>query len=75
MPVTSATPPTPGAVIDQWACNGQANQEFQFVPVSDGYGELQVQNSGQDVTVSGNSTSQGVTDIVQEPVNGSTASL
>ena len=64
-----------GAVIDQWACNGQNNQKFQFVPVSGGYGELQAENSGQDVAVSGGSTAQGVADIVQEPVNGAAASL
>ena len=63
-----------GAVIDQWACNGQTNQEFQFVATSGGYGELQVENSGQDVTVLNSSTSQGVPDIVQEPVNGNAAS-
>ena len=27
-----------GAAIDQWTCNGQSNQQFQFVPVSGGYG-------------------------------------
>ncbi|NUQ98989.1 MAG: hypothetical protein HOY79_21340 [Streptomyces sp.] len=64
---------TAGAVIDQWTCNSQANQKFQFVPTSGGYGELQVQNSGQDVTVLNGSTSQGVPDIVQEPVNGNAA--
>ena len=62
-----------GAVIDQWTCNGQANQKFQFVPTSGGYGELQVQNSGQDVTVLGGATTQGQPDIVQEPVNGNAA--
>ncbi|HEU5427099.1 MAG TPA: RICIN domain-containing protein [Actinocrinis sp.] len=62
-----------GAIIDQWTCNGQANQQFQFVPTSGGYGELQIQNSGQDVTVLNGSTAQGQTDIVQEPVNGDTA--
>jgi hypothetical protein len=63
-----------GAIIDQWACNGGLNQDFQFVPTSGGYGELQVQNSGQDVTVLNSSTAQGQTDIVQEPVNGNAAS-
>ena len=64
-----------GAVIDQWACNGQANQQFQFVPASGGYGELQAENSGQDITVANSSTAQGAVDIVQQPVNGSAASL
>lgn len=66
---------TVGAVIDQWSCNGQANQQFQFVPVSGGYGELQIENSGQDVTVANGSTGQGSPDIVQEPANGAAASL
>jgi len=66
---------TSGAAIDQWACNGQSNQQFQFVPVSGGYGELQAQNSGQDITVANSSTAQGTPDIVQQPVNGSAASL
>jgi hypothetical protein len=64
-----------GAAIDQWTCNGQSNQQFQFVAVSGGYGELQAQNSGQDVTVAGGSTAQGTVDIVQQPANGSAASL
>ena len=64
-----------GAVVDQWTCNGQSNQQFQFVPVSGGYGELQAQNSGQDVTVANSSTAQGTPDIVQQPANGSAASL
>jgi len=66
---------TAGSAIDQWTCNNQSNQKFQFVPTSGGYGELQVQNSGQDVTVLNSSTAQGQTDIVQEPVNGNAASL
>jgi hypothetical protein len=63
-----------GAAIDQWTCNGQTNQAFQFVATSGGYGELEVENSGQDVTVLNSSTSEGVPDIVQEPVNGNAAS-
>jgi hypothetical protein len=65
---------TSGAAIDQWTCNGQSNQQFQFVPTSGGYGELQAQNSGQDVAVANSSTAQGTPDIVQQPVNGSAAS-
>jgi len=64
-----------GAAIDQWTCNGQANQQFQFVPVSGGYGQLQAQNSGDDVTVSGNSTAQGTPDIIQQPPSGASGSL
>jgi hypothetical protein len=64
-----------GAAIDQWTCNGQSNQQFQFVPVSGGNGELQAQNSGDDVAVSGNATAQGTPDIVQQAVNGAANSL
>ncbi|HXR73103.1 RICIN domain-containing protein [Actinocrinis sp.] len=66
---------TAGAAIDQWTCNGQSNQHFQFVPIAGGYGEIQAQNSGQDVTVLNSSTAQGQTDIVQQPVSGNAASL
>ncbi|WP_405814821.1 RICIN domain-containing protein [Streptomyces sp. NBC_01390] len=55
-----------GAAIDQWTCNGQSNQQFQFVPASGGYGELRAQNSGQDVAVAGSSTTAGTPDIVQQ---------
>ena len=48
-----------GAAIDQWTCNGQSNQQFQFVAGSGGYGELQAQNSGDDVTVTGSATAAG----------------
>jgi hypothetical protein len=64
-----------GAAIDQWTCNGQSNQQFQFVPVSGGNGELQAQNSGLDVAVSGNATAQGTADIVQQAVTGASNSL
>ena len=64
-----------GAAIDQWTCNGQSNQQFQFVAVSNGFGQLQALNSGQDVVVSGGSTVQGVADIVQQAVSGSSAGL
>ena len=64
-----------GAAIDQWACNGQSNQQFQFVPVSGGNGELQAQNSGDDVAVSGSPTAQGTADIVQQAVTGAANSL
>ena len=66
---------TSGAAIDQWTCNGQSNQQFQFVPTSGGYGELQAENSGDDVAAAGNSTAQGTPDIVQEPVSGAPGSL
>jgi hypothetical protein len=47
---------TAGAAIDQWTCNGQTNQQFQFLPAAGGYGELRAQNSGLDVAVAGRST-------------------
>jgi hypothetical protein len=62
-----------GAAIDQWTCNGQGNQQFQFVPVSDGYGQLQAQNSGEFVTVSGGSTAAGTPDIVQQASSGASS--
>ncbi len=64
-----------GAAIDQWTCNGQTNQQFQFVPGSGGYGELQAQNSGNDVAVANNSTAAGTPDIVQQAPNGAANSL
>jgi ricin-type beta-trefoil lectin protein len=64
-----------GAVIDQWTCNGQANQQFEFVPSSGGYGELRARNSGQDVTVANGSTAQGSPDIVQGAPNAVAANL
>jgi hypothetical protein len=66
---------TAGAAIVQWTCNGQGNQEFQFVPVSGGYGELQAGNSGDDVAVAGSSTTAGTADIIQQVPNGNAASL
>ncbi|WP_027346582.1 RICIN domain-containing protein [Hamadaea tsunoensis] len=64
-----------GAAIDQWTCNGQTNQQFQFVPASGGYGELRALNSGQDVAVSGSSTTAGVPDIVQQAAGGAANAL
>ncbi|MFF0133503.1 RICIN domain-containing protein [Streptomyces mirabilis] len=55
-----------GAAIDQWTCNGQSNQQFQFVPGSGGYGELRTQSSGLDVAVADSSTTAGTPDIVQQ---------
>jgi ricin-type beta-trefoil lectin protein len=64
-----------GAVVDQWTCNGQTNQQFQFVPATGGYGELRARHSGQDVTVAGGSTAQGTPDIVQGAPGTAAASL
>jgi hypothetical protein len=65
---------TAGAAIDQWTCNGQSNQQFQFVPGSGGNGQLQAQNSGDDVTVTGSATAAGTPDIAQEPPSSSASS-
>jgi hypothetical protein len=64
-----------GAAITQWTCNGQANQQFQFVPVSGGYGRLQAQHSGYDVAVANGSTAAGVPNIVQQVPNSASSSL
>jgi hypothetical protein len=64
-----------GAAIDQWTCNGQTNQQFEFLPSSGGYGELRAQNSGLDVAVSGSSTTAGSPDIVQQAPNGAANAL
>ena len=61
-----------GAAIDQWTCNGQPNQQFQFVRGSGGYGALQAQNSGDDITATG--TAAGTPDIAQEPPSSSASS-
>jgi hypothetical protein len=64
-----------GAAIDQWTCNGQSNQQFEFVAASGGYGELQAENSGDDVAVASGSTAAGTPDIIQQPPNGAASSL
>ena len=53
---------------------GQANQEFQFNPVSGGYGQLQNQNSGLDINVSGASTAS-MAPVIQWTQDGSANSL
>ncbi|MFB7506112.1 RICIN domain-containing protein [Streptomyces broussonetiae] len=64
-----------GAAIDQWTCNGQGNQQFRFVPATDGYGELRAQNSGLDVAVAGGSTAAGTPDILQQATGAAAGSL
>lgn len=70
---------SPGAAIDQWPCKsadyGNANEQFQFRPVSGGYGELQAANSGEDVAVANASTTEGAPDIVQQLPDGGPSSL
>jgi len=62
--------------IDQYTCHstGQANQEWQWNPVSGGYGELQNQNSGKDLVVANASTAAGAK-IIQYDQNGTTNGL
>ncbi|WP_460343533.1 arabinofuranosidase catalytic domain-containing protein [Actinoallomurus acanthiterrae] len=64
-----------GAAIAQWSCNGQSNQQFQFVPGSNGFGELQAQNSGLVVGVAGGSTGQGSPDVVQQARSGAASTM
>jgi hypothetical protein len=66
---------TAGAAIEQWTCNGQSNQQFQYLAGSNGYGELQAQNSGQVIAVANGSTTAGTPDIVQQARNGSASSM
>ena len=44
------------------------------MPGSGGYGALQAQNSGDDVTVTGSATAAGTPDIAQEPASSSASS-
>ncbi|WP_042381160.1 RICIN domain-containing protein [Streptacidiphilus melanogenes] len=65
-----------GAVIDQNTCGtgSQGGQEFQFLPVSGGYGELQNENSGKDVVVQSASTAKGAA-VIQYTQNGTSNGL
>jgi hypothetical protein len=62
-----------GAAIDQWTCDGGANQQFLLVSSGNGYYQLQAKNSGQDVAVT--SDAAGVPDIVQGPPTQASTSL
>ncbi|HEV2373127.1 MAG TPA: RICIN domain-containing protein [Streptosporangiaceae bacterium] len=64
------------AAIVQWTCKttGNANQEWQFNPVSGGYGELQNLNSGKDFVVQGASKTEGAK-VIQYTQNGTTNGL
>jgi chitinase len=65
-----------GAAIIQWTCksSGQTNQEFRFNLVSNGYGELQNENSGKDIVVQSASTSAGAK-VIQYTQNGTSNGL
>jgi hypothetical protein len=62
--------------IIQWTCktSGNTNQEWQFNPVSGGYGELQNEFDGLDLVVQGASTADGAK-IVQYTQNGTSNGL
>jgi len=70
---------TAGAALVQWTCKtpaqGNGNQLLKFVPAAEGYGELRISSSGQDVAISGASTVAGQPDVVQQPANTAAASL
>jgi hypothetical protein len=64
-----------GAVIDQYTCHATpTNQEFQFNPVSDGYGELENENSGLDIAIEPGHSGLSAP-MVQEAQNAATDSL
>jgi hypothetical protein len=64
------------AALVIWPCKstGNANQEFEFNPVSGGYGELTNQNSSKSLAVLHASTSNGA-QVIQYTTNGTTNSL
>lgn len=65
-----------GTSVIIWPCKstGNANQEFEFNPVSGGYGELTNQNSNKSLAVLSASTSPGA-QVIQYTTNGTTNSL
>ncbi|WVO35985.1 RICIN domain-containing protein [Streptomyces sp. FXJ1.172] len=63
------------AATDQWTCNEQSNQQFQFVRAAGGHGQLRARNSGQLVALSGSSTAAGTPEIVQQAPGGAANSL
>ncbi len=65
-----------GASLVIWPCktSGNANQEFEFTPVSGGYGELTNQNSDKSLAVLHASTSDGA-QVIQYTTNGTSNSL
>jgi hypothetical protein len=57
-----------GLQLDQWTCNGDANQQWAFDPVGSDF-VLVGMNSGKTVEVKGQSTTQGAS-VDQWPGNG-----
>lgn len=60
---------SPGAVVQQWSCWGNANQKWQITPAGNGTYELKSVNSGLALNVSDASQSAGAA-IVQWPYSG-----
>lgn len=50
---------TPGAILDQWQWNGGANQQWNLVPIGNGWSYIQNVGNGQLVSVYANSTDDG----------------
>lgn len=67
----------PGQPVVQETCgsSGQGYTGAELVPISGGYGEIQLSNSGNDIAVSGNPATTGTPDVVEEPPSGSATSL
>jgi hypothetical protein len=60
-----------GANVQQWADNGQANQQWRFVDVGGGYYKLLNRNSGKALDVAGQSVADGA-NVQQWADNGQT---
>ncbi|MFP2910207.1 RICIN domain-containing protein [Pyxidicoccus sp. 3LFB2] len=60
---------TPGVMLIQYPCLGDANQWFSLYPVGGGYYQIVVRHSGQCLDVNNGSTAPG-TSIIQYPCNG-----
>jgi len=59
----------PGAVVQQFSCNGTVAQQWRTVPTDSGYFELVVAASGQCMTVDNASQADGA-GVHQQPCNG-----
>ncbi len=56
-----------GAPLQQWTCLGGLNQQWTFLPQSDGSYEIQSLNSSMGLNVNGNSSANGA-NVVQWPL-------
>jgi hypothetical protein len=59
----------PGAVVQQFTCNGVIGQQWRTVPTDSGYFELVVAASGQCMTVD-NASQADAAQVHQQPCNG-----